>query len=148
MPLKHPHPHTCTAVRLYSLSSIPVGAVLSAALLCFPLFPSWVGWLFTAMWITVLFLFLTLYLPLRYRHARYCISDTHITAVSGVYFLATRQMPLSGVRHITVICGPLERRFGYAFAVVSGAGGWILLEGIDHTEATALRDRLICREDP
>ncbi len=148
MPLIRPHPRTRISVSLYALVPVPVAAVLSAALLRFPFLPSWVGWLFTVLWIAALFLYLTVYIPLRYRYACYCIGNTHITAVSGVYFLTTRQMPLSCVRHITIICGPLERRWGYAFAVVSGAGGWLLLEGIDRTEATALSDRLIRREKP
>lgn len=86
--------------------------------------------------------FISVYLPLRRQRMRFCITDEILAVLTGVFFQAHRQMPLSAVRYATVLQGPLERRFNTAFLWVAGAGGWLLIEGISYQQAHAFCQRL------
>lgn len=98
---------------------------------------------FTLLWAAVFLLTVFVYIPLRRRTVRYGLDDIHITVTGGVIFRTRQQMPLHAVRHVTLLRGPLERRFGTAFLWVAGAGGWVLLEGLPLEQAEAIRQRLL-----
>lgn len=125
-----------------------VPAALSVVLFRLSFIPRLVAWLFTGLWIVLLLLLLTVYIPLRYRQTRYLVSEQAVTVISGVYFVSHHTLPLSGVRHITVIRGPLERLFGLAFVVFSAAGGWVLVEGVPAADAEAWSHRLLASSTP
>lgn len=145
MELKQPDPRVRISwvIEILLLALIP--AVLSVVLFQLPFIPGWIAWAFTGLWLILLILMLTVYIPIRWRHARYGIDAEGLCSVSGVYVVNQRHIALSSVRHITVLQGPLERFFGYAFVLVSAAGGWLLLEGIPTGEAQELSRRLMRR---
>lgn len=143
MPLKRPDPRVQLTWLSLALLAALVAAGVSAVLFSLSFIPRWVGRAFTGAWAALLLLTAAVYLPLRYRRARYDVSDDAVTVISGVYFINRRTMPLAGVRHITVIRGPLERLFGLAFVVFSAAGGWLLLEGVPAEDAENWSRRLL-----
>ena len=145
MELKRPDPHVQISWSVYALLLSLIPAAVSVALFRLFFIPHRVAVAFTVTWAVVLLLTLIVYFPLRYRNARYGVDDTRITVISGVYFISHRQMPLSSVRHITVIRGPLERLFGTAFVAVSAAGGWLLLEGVPAAEAHRWSEQVMFR---
>lgn len=98
---------------------------------------------FTAVWVGCFVLLTAVYLPLRRRRLVYCVDDTRLTAHGGVLFRSRQDMPLTAVRHITLLQGPPERLFGVATLWVAGTGGWILLEGLPLEQAQAVRRRLL-----
>ena len=143
MEMKRPDPRVRLSWMLYTVVAALIPAALSLLLFRVSFIPDWIVNLFTALWALLLTLAVTVYFPLRYHRARYGVSDTHIEAVRGVYFISHCRMPMSAVRHITLVRGPLEYLFGLSFVIVSGAGGWLLLEGIPYEEAYALQQRLM-----
>lgn len=145
MELKRPDSRVRISWSVLLLITALIPAALSVMLLRLSFVPSWLGWGFTALWGLVLIGLLTLWVPLRYRHARYGIGEEELCVVSGVYTVARRYMPLTAVRHITVIRGPLERLFGLSFVWVAAAGGWLLLEGLPADEAEELCRRWMRR---
>ncbi len=62
---------------------------------------------------------------------------------TGVLFKVVHRMPVTSVRHVTLLQGPLERHFGTAFLWISGAGGWVMLEGLPLAQAEAIRAGLL-----
>lgn len=143
--LKRPDPRVRVSWIVYALIVSLIPVILSVVLFQLPFIPRWIAGGFTGLWILILLVLLTVYIPLRYRHARYGINETELCVVSGVYVVNHHHMPLSSVRHVTVLQGPLERLFGYAFVWVSAAGGWLLLEGIPAAEAHELSRLLMQR---
>lgn len=142
MEYTRPHRRTGTAVSLYLLTAAPLGAAITALLQRVPFLPTAVGRLFALLWAAATLWAVGVYLPLRYRRIRFCFGKEQLTSVSGVFFRTRRQMPLSAVRHVTVLRGPLERRWGFAHVLLSGAGGHLWLEGVDADEAAALSQRV------
>lgn len=133
-------------VWTWVLCVLLVAIVLAAASLWlwrWQVLPNWVGNVFTLAWGITLSLILAVYIPLRWRKMTYTLDKSHIISQSGVLFRVEHRMPLSGVRHVTLIQGPLERRFGTAFLLVNGAGGFVLLEGLSLEQATAWRQSLL-----
>lgn len=145
MELKRPDPRVRISWAVYAMMLALIPAAVSVLLFRLSFIPRWVAWAFTGLWLLLLLLLLTIYIPLRYRHARYSIGTENLCTVSGVYVVSHHHMALSSVRHITVLQGPLERIFGYAFVLVSAAGGWLLLEGIPAAQAHELSRCLMRR---
>lgn len=133
--LKRPDPRLRISWSVCALLFSPIAGIVTAVLLDLPFIPRWVAWAFLAACAAVLLFLLVVYIPLHCRNARYAVDDERICVVSGVYTVSRRVMPLSRVRHITVIRGPLERAFGTAFVVVAAEGGHLLLEGVPAKEA-------------
>ncbi len=92
-------------------------------------FPTWVTWIGT------LILLGCVYLPLRRRQMRFSLTDNGVEVTSGVLFITTRRMHRDAVRQVTVLQGPIERRCDTAFLLVSGTGGYLLVEGIALAQA-------------
>lgn len=86
---------------------------------------------------------LTVYYPLRYRRMRYAVSKDAIVTVRGMLFSVYRRMPLSAVRHITTLRGPIERMTGLAAVLISATGGHLLIEGLTAAEADRLTKALL-----
>jgi len=82
---------------------------------------------------------------LRRRSASFSLEQEHVAVTGGVLFTTTRRMRMDAVRQVTLLQGPLERRFGTAFLLVSGTGGHLLVEGIDRARADVWCQRLLPR---
>ena len=103
----------------------------------------WLGWLFLptylslmlALWGGCLLFVLGIYLPLRRRSVTFALEPNEITVTGGVLITTTRRMRTDAVRQVTLLQGPLERRLGIAFLLISATGGYLLIEGIDRTRA-------------
>ena len=140
-----PDPRVVWTWVLCALLGAVAPAALSVWLLRWQALPNWVAGAFTALWGVLLVLTLAVYIPLRRRRIAYALEEDLLLVWGGVVFRVEHRMPLSGVRHVTLIQGPLERLFGTAFLLVNGAGGFVLLEGMLLEQATAWRQRLLER---
>lgn len=125
----------CWTVYTLVIALIPLSA--SVVLFCLPTVSLWIAQWFTVLWSSVLTWLLTVYYPLRYRRMRYALGNEAVEAVQGVFFLSHQRLPLSAVRHITAIRGPLERLTGITSLFIRATGGHLLLEGVPADEATA-----------
>jgi len=123
------------------VAAIPLAAI-SVWLRRWHIVPPILSVVFTALWCGLLLLTLAVYIPLRYRRYAYTAGEDCLCVTSGVLLTVEHRMPLSSVRHVTLLQGPLERHFDTAFLWVSGAGGWIVLEGLPLAEAEAIRSHL------
>jgi membrane protein YdbS with pleckstrin-like domain len=112
--------------------AVPLTALLAAAVDYLPL--SWRPILWT-IWGGVLLLFGGIYLPLRRRNLCYALTDECIQVTGGVFFLTTRRIRCDAVRQVTLLQGPIERRCGTVFLLVSGTGGYLLAEGLPLAQA-------------
>lgn len=86
----------------------------------------------------------------RYRHLRYRVDDVGITIRDGVFWRASSALPRVRIQHTDVSQGPLQRRYGVADLKLYTAGSrytCIVLPGLEHTEALALRNELQRRAD-
>ena len=95
------------------------------------------------LWLGGLLLFCLWYLPRRRRHMRYTLTAGELTVTGGVLFAVRHRMPLTAVRHVTLLQGPVERLCGIAYLSVSGLGGHILLEGLERKQAEVWCRRLL-----
>ena len=113
----------------------------------------WVGhWFFPQIRSPLLFLWgcfllflVGIYLPLRQKSISFALDESQITVTGGVWFRVTRRMQVEAVRQVTLIQGPLERRLGTAFLLVSATGGHLWIEGIDQDRGEAWCRHLTCR---
>jgi membrane protein YdbS with pleckstrin-like domain len=81
----------------------------------------------------------------RYRQLRYRVDDVGITIRDGVFWRASSALPRMRIQHTDVSQGPLQRRYGVAELKLYTAGSrytCIVLPGLEHGEALALRDEL------
>lgn len=143
MEFKQPDRRVTLCWTVYTLVIALVPLIASVVLFRLPTLPLWVSRCFTVLWSGALVLMLTVYYPLRYRRMRYALGDDAVEAVQGVFFLSHQRMPLSAVRHITAIRGPLERLTGITALFISATGGRLLLEGIPADEADRLTQALL-----
>ncbi len=128
---------------VYTLAAAFIPLIASVVLFHLPMLPQWMPPCFTVLWSGALLLILTVYYPQRYRRMRYAIGEGTVAAVRGVFFLSHQRIPLSAVRHITVIRGPLERITGICALLISATGGRLLLEGIPADEAKKMTEAII-----
>lgn len=85
------------------------------------------------------------YPPARYRQLRYRVDDVGITIRDGVLWRTSSALPRVRIQHTDVSQGPLQRRYGVADLKLYTAGSrytCIVLPGLEHGEALALRDEL------
>lgn len=113
-------------------AALPLTALLAVATAYFAV--AWRLWIWGG-WVATLMLFLTLYLPLRRRGMRFRFTDDGIAVTSGVLFVTTRRIRREAVRQTTILQGPVERRYGTAFLLVSATGGHLMAEGIPLAQA-------------
>ncbi len=137
MELKRPDRRVTLCWTVYTLVGAIVPLAISMMLFQLPLEP-WMPYLFTVLWVLTLTLMVTVVYPLRYRRMRYAVDDNSIITVQGFLFATRRRMPLSAVRHITAVRGPLERLTGITALLVSATGGRLWLEGVPVDEADKL----------
>ncbi len=146
--MKRPDKRVQLSWALYTVVLAVIPAGLSAALFYLSFLPRWIPITLLVLCGIAVLILLTLYFPLRYRRARYQVDDTAITVISGVWFKSRHTMPLTGLRHITVIQGPLEHLFGLAFVVFSAAGGLTVLEGVPIADAEEWSRQLMKGDTP
>lgn len=76
-----------------------------------------------ALFASVYILYIIIFLPLWYNSVRYCVTDTDLISVSGVFFKSTHYMKISAVQYATLISAPLAKHSGFNFIVFSAHGG-------------------------
>ncbi len=126
----------CREVYLL-IAALPL-AVLAIFLFYVPLIPLWVTIVIAITLANGTVFLLGFYLPIWYRQARYILADDGLTTISGVFFRTQRFIPLSAIRHITVLCGPLEKRLGLTTAIITATGGRVWLDGIPSAKTAAI----------
>ena len=110
--------------------------------------PQYLRWL-AGSWLLISALFgwfCFWYPPRYYRSWSYRIDERVLETRSGRLVQRTRLLPLSRLQHVDIERGPLERAFGLASLVLHTAGTHsanIRIPGLEASEATRLRDRLI-----
>lgn len=122
-----------------------VAATLVVVLLLLPQIPS--AWSLPVMALTVAPLVASwIWPPLYYRHLRYGVDATGIVIERGVLWRSRISLPRVRIQHTDVSQGPLQRRFGVGTLKLYTAGSrhtMIVLPGLDHADAIALRDALL-----
>lgn len=121
-------------IILLAAASIPLTAAIAVAVGYLP--HPWRWWLW-GIWGSTLTVIGCVYLPLRRRTLRFSLTDSGIETTSGVIFLTTRRIHRDAVRQVTLLQGPIERRYHTAFLLVSSTGGYLLVEGIELKTAEA-----------
>jgi uncharacterized protein len=84
-----------------------------------------------------------------YRHTAYRVDADGIQIKSGVYWRQVSNVPRSRIQHTDVAQGPLERKYGLGRLVIYTAGtahSRVVLPGLEHGTALAIRDHLLPRE--
>jgi membrane protein YdbS with pleckstrin-like domain len=84
-----------------------------------------------------------------YRHTAYRVDRDGIQIRSGVYWREISNVPRSRIQHTDVAQGPLERKYGLGRLVIYTAGtahSRVVLPGLAHETALAIRDHLLPRE--
>ncbi len=84
--------------------------------------------------------------PIHYRHLRWRLDEQSLEIRRGVFWKHRISIPLGRVQHADVSQGPLQRMWNLATLTVHTAGTLvpsISLEGLEHSVATAIRDRLV-----
>ena len=85
---------------------------------------------------------------IRYKHKGYAMRTHDIVFQSGLFWRKTTVLPFNRIQHAEVTHGPLQRRFGLAtlkFFTAGGANVDLNIEGLDATEAEALREEILRR---
>ncbi len=143
MQFKQPNKRLYLCWVIYTLvaSVIPLGIGLFLTRLS--VLPPRLSYILAVVWTSALVLLLTVYYPLRYRRMRYAVSADAVIVVRGLLFAVHRQMPLSAIRHITTLRGPLERLTGLTTLLISASGGYLFIEGLTADEASALTQALL-----
>jgi membrane protein YdbS with pleckstrin-like domain len=88
--------------------------------------------------------------PIHYRHGAWRVDDRGVELRWGAWWRSTSRVPRSRIQHTDVAQGPLERRYGLGRLIVHTAGmhhGELVIRGLDHARALALRDLLLARDD-
>lgn len=117
---------------LLAVAAVPLTAAVAVAI---PYLPAlWRGWLWL-VWCGVFVVIACVYLPLRRRSMRFALTEDSVEVTIGVLFITTRRIRREAVRQVTLLQGPIERRCHTAFLLVSGTGGYLLIEGIDLAQA-------------
>lgn len=143
MELKRPDRRVKLCWTVYTLAIAIIPLLVSVVAFHLPTLPPWIPKIFTVLWVTALVLILTAIHPLRYRRMRYAVNNGDVISVRGLLFTSYRRMPLSAVRHVTAVRGPLERLTGITVLFISATGGRLLLEGIPADEADKLTQVLL-----
>ncbi len=85
---------------------------------------------------------LLLYPEIEYRQWAYLIAADRIEVKKGIFFHATRIVPISRIQHVTVFEGPLARFYGLAGITINTAGGSVKIEGLARRTADEICERL------
>lgn len=88
--------------------------------------------------------------PIRYRHGAWRVTADGVSLRWGAWWRSEQRVPRSRIQHTDVAQGPLERRHGLARLIVHTAGmhhGELVVPGLDHADALALRDALLRHDD-
>lgn len=117
---------------LLAVTALPLTAAVAVLLPYLPL--AWRGWLWV-VWGGVFIGIACVYLPLRRRNMCFSLTEDCVEVTTGVVFVTTRRIHYEAVRQVTLLQGPIERRCHTAFLLVSGTGGYLLVEGIDLAQA-------------
>lgn len=127
---------------LLAVAAVPLSAAVAVLLPYLPL--AWRGWLW-AVWGGLLATIACVYLPLRRRSMCFALTKDSVEVTGGVVFISTRRIRRDAIRQVTLLQGPIERRCHTAFLLVSGTGGYLLIEGISLAQAESWCRRLYPR---
>ena len=115
--------------------------VITILLLWLPI-PSWIGWIFGGVVLSVYLFCALLYLPMSFRRKSYGIVDGRLVVKGGIIYAYNKTMPLEGIKYVMTIRGPLEYAFKLTYVAVFAAGGFIFLSGLTTEEGEAFRQHL------
>lgn len=124
---------------LLTTAAVPATALLTIVAAYLP--PAWQPWLWV-VWGGILSVTAGVYFPLRRKGMRFSLADDTVEVTGGVVFLSTRRMHRDAIRQVTLLQGPVERRHRTAFLLISGTGGYLLVEGIPLAQAEEWCHRL------
>ena len=144
METRHVSPGTI-AVRRSQAVIGTLAAILAAAIFLLPHAAS--GWSPLAIALAVTALAASwIWPPIYYRHLCYGVDATGIVIERGVLWRSRIALPRVRIQHTDVSQGPLQRQFGIGTLKLYTAGSrhtMIVLPGLDHPDAIALRDALL-----
>ncbi|MBQ4613189.1 MAG: PH domain-containing protein [Clostridia bacterium] len=143
MEFRYPDKRVQICWSVYTVSVTCVPATIGIWLTFIPSLPRWCAVSFNALWCALLLFLLTVYFPRRRKGLRYRVEQSGITVIGGVLTVTRRYIPLSAVRCVIALRGPLERAFGLSTLLVCAAGGRLLIEGIPVADAEALTEKLL-----
>ena len=123
-------------------AAVPLTALCAFATAYLPTMAQRWTW---GIWVSLLALTAGVYLPLRRQNMRFSLTDGGVAVTAGVLWITTRRMHRDAVRQVTLLQGPIERRCHTAFLLVSGTGGYLLIEGIPLAQAEEWC-RLLCTQ--
>lgn len=135
-------PHPCILwswLLLSAVAAAPLTALWAVADDYLP--PLW-RYLLWGGWLGALGVYAAVYLPLKRRSLCFSLTEQGIEVTCGVWFVTTRRIRCEAVRQVTLLQGPVERRYATAFLLVSGTGGYLLAQGIPLAAAEAWCRRL------
>ena len=112
---------------LWTMAAVPLSGALAVATAYLPLPWRWPAWIAFGGGLVLL---IAVYLPLRRRRMGFALTDDGVEVTGGVWFTSTRRMHREAIRQVTLLQGPIERRQHTAFLLVSGTGGYLLVEGV------------------
>jgi membrane protein YdbS with pleckstrin-like domain len=128
--------YVCVALLLIAVMSLTV-----------PLL-SWRAWWAVALVAGVLLAGAWLWPAARYRHLTYDVDELGLTIHDGIWWREQSALPRVRIQHSDVSQGPLQRRYRVATLSLYTAGSRytrVVLDGLPHEEALALRDALLSR---
>lgn len=128
--------------ELYVLLAAALLTALSFLLFRFPI-PSWIVWAFIGLWVLICAFFAAFYIPVAYHRMQYGIVDGKLVARSGVIYDSCKSMPLSSIKYVMTVRGPLEQLMGLTMLLVFSAGGLIIVNGLTTEEGRRLHDLLL-----
>ena len=128
--------------ELYVLLAAALLTALSFLLFRFPI-PSWIGWAFIGLWVLICAFIAAFYIPVAYHRMQYGIVDGKLVARSGVIYDSCKSMPLSSIKYVMTVRGPLEQLMGLTMLLVFSAGGLIIVNGLTTEEGRRLHDLLL-----
>lgn len=128
--------------EIYVLLVALLMAALSFLLFRFSI-PPWIGWAFVGLWVFICLFFAAFYIPVAYRRMQYGIVDDKLVVRSGVIYDSCKSMPLSSIKYVMTVRGPLEQMTGLTMLLVFSAGGLIIVNGLTVEEGRRLHDRLL-----
>lgn len=105
--------------------------------------PSWIGWLFIGLWTAISLFFASVYIPIAYHRMQYGIVNDQLVVRSGVIYDSCKSMPLSSIKYVMTVRGPMEQLLGMTMLMVFSAGGLVLVNGLTLEKGKELHDCLL-----
>lgn len=140
--MQKPHKKLILIWEIYVLLAVLILSAVSWIPFRLPI-PWWIGWVLIGGWVLVCLFFAAVYIPISYHRMQYGIVDDKLVVRSGVIYHSCRSMPLSSVKYVISVRGPLEQLLGMTMLMVFSAGGLLWVNGLTLEEGRKLHKRLL-----